>query len=49
MTYGLNWFLGRIIPNRVSLDGERQGLDLHELGANAYPEFAVHSDEFMQR
>lgn len=49
MTYGLNWLLGRIIPHRVSWDGERQGLDLHELGADAYPEFVVHSDEFMQR
>lgn len=49
MTYGLNWLLGRIVPHRVSLDGERQGLDLHELGADAYPEFVVHSDEFMQR
>ena len=49
MTYGLNWLLNRFIPYRVSLDGERQGLDLHELGADAYPEFVVHSDEFMQR
>jgi Amt family ammonium transporter len=49
LTYGLNWLLGRFIPYRVSVDGERQGLDLHELGADAYPEFAVHSDEFMQR
>ncbi|SRR6266536_133576 len=49
MTYSLNWLLGRIIPHRVSADGERQGLDLHELGADAYPEFVVHADEFMQR
>ena len=49
MTYGLNWLLNRFIPYRVSPDGERQGLDLHELGADAYPEFVVHSDEFMQR
>jgi ammonium transporter, Amt family len=49
MTYGLNWLLRRFIPYRVSLDGERQGLDLHELGADAYPEFVVHADEFMQR
>jgi Amt family ammonium transporter len=49
MTYGLNWLLGRFIPHRVSSDGERQGLDLHELGADAYPEFVVHADEFMQR
>jgi ammonium transporter, Amt family len=49
MTYGLNWLLGRFIPHRVSVDGERQGMDLHELGADAYPEFIVHADEFMQR
>ena len=49
LTYGLNWLLGRFIPYRVSVDGERQGLDLHELGADAYPEFVVHADEFMQR
>lgn len=49
MTYGLNWLLNKFIPYRVSADGERQGLDLHELGADAYPEFAVHADEFMQR
>jgi len=49
LTYGLNWTLNRFIPYRVSLDGERQGLDLHELGADAYPEFVVHSYEFLQR
>jgi Amt family ammonium transporter len=49
MTYGLNWALKKFIPYRVSPDGERQGLDLHELGADAYPEFVVHADEFMQR
>jgi Amt family ammonium transporter len=49
LTYGLNWLLNRFIPYRVSSDGEGQGLDLHELGADAYPEFAVHADEFMQR
>jgi ammonium transporter, Amt family len=49
MVYGLNWVLNRFVPYRVSPDGERQGLDLHELGADAYPEFVVHSDEFLQR
>jgi ammonium transporter, Amt family len=49
MTYGLNWVLNRIIPYRVDSDGERQGMDLHELGAGAYPEFMVHSDDFVQR
>jgi Amt family ammonium transporter len=49
MSYGLNWVLNYFIPYRVSVDGERQGLDLHELGADAYPEFVVHTDEFIQR
>lgn len=49
MTYGLNWVLSRVIPYRVESGGERQGMDLHELGAGAYPEFMVHSDDFFQR
>jgi len=49
LTYGLNWLLGRLVQHRVPPDGERQGLDLHELGADAYPEFVVHADEFIQR
>ncbi|MGH9350760.1 MAG: ammonium transporter, partial [Terriglobia bacterium] len=47
MTYGLNWLLNRFIPQRVAVEGERQGMDLHELGAGAYPEFVTH-DEFTQ-
>ena len=31
------------------LEGERQGLDLHELGAGAYPDFVSHNDDFLQR
>jgi len=49
MTYGLNWFLNRFYPQRVAVDGERQGMDLHELGAEAYPEFVTHTEEFIQR
>jgi hypothetical protein len=33
----------------VDIEGERQGMDLHELGADAYPDFVTHADEFMQR
>jgi Amt family ammonium transporter len=47
--YGINLALNRFIPFRVPPDGERQGMDLHELGANAYPELAGHIDDFMQR
>ena len=46
LTYGLNRLLNRITPLRVSVEGERQGLDLHELGAAAYPEFLTHTEEF---
>jgi len=49
MIYGLNWILNRITPFRVALDGERQGMDLHELGANAYPELISHLEDFSQR
>jgi Amt family ammonium transporter len=49
MTYGLKWLLNRFYPQRVPLDGERQGTDLHELGAEAYPEFVTHTEEFIQR
>jgi hypothetical protein len=33
----LNWLLNRFIWYRVSPDGERQGLDLHELGVTRIP------------
>jgi Amt family ammonium transporter len=49
LIYGLNWLIDRVYPYRVDADGEWQGMDLHELGAGAYPEFVVHSDEFTQR
>lgn len=49
LTHGLNWLIGHVYPHRVEEEGEWQGMDLHELGAGAYPEFVVHSDEFTQR
>lgn len=49
LTYGLNWLLNRFYPQRVPPEGERQGLDMHELGGGAYPDFMTHSDEFAQR
>jgi Amt family ammonium transporter len=47
LTYSLNWLLDRIQPQRVARDGERQGMDLHELGAEAYPEFLTHTEEYL--
>jgi len=49
LTYGLNWLLDKAYPQRVDEEGETQGMDLYELGAGAYPEFVVHSDEFTPR
>jgi Amt family ammonium transporter len=45
VVYLLFWLLDRIVPFRVDADGERLGMDLHELGGGAYPEFVVHRDE----
>jgi len=49
VSYGANWLLNRIWPQRVDRDGDYQGMDIRELGAGAYPEFVVHSDEFVPR
>jgi ammonium transporter, Amt family len=49
LTYCLNWLLDRAYRQRVSAEGERQGVDLYELGAGAYPEFMTHSEEFTER
>lgn len=37
--------VNRLVPFRVEPDGERIGMDMHELGGAAYPEFVVHRDE----
>ena len=49
LTYGFQRLLNRFYPQRVSPEGERQGMDLHELGAGAYPDFVSNIDEFTQR
>ncbi|HLI82488.1 MAG TPA: hypothetical protein VKV17_01150 [Bryobacteraceae bacterium] len=49
LAYGLNALLNLVLPQRVAPEAERQGLDLHELGAGAYPDFPTHSDDFPQR
>ena len=45
LVYLLFKVLNRIIPFRVDPDGERIGMDLHELGGGAYPEFVIHRDD----
>jgi len=49
MTYVVNLLLNRFVGLRIGPDAERQGMDLAELGAGAYPEFVTHTDDFMQR
>jgi len=49
LAYGAYWLLNRVVPFRTDREGERIGMDLHELGAGAYPEFAIHNDEFIPR
>jgi Amt family ammonium transporter len=45
LLYLLFSLLNRWVPFRVDTDGERIGMDLHELGGGAYPEFVIHRDE----
>jgi Amt family ammonium transporter len=49
LSYSLNWLLDYVRPQRTSREGERLGMDLHELGSGAYPEFMIHNDEFIER
>jgi len=48
LAYGLNLALNFVVRHRVAPEGERQGMDLYELGAGAYPEFMTHTEEFTQ-
>jgi ammonium transporter, Amt family len=45
LVYLLLWLLNRVVAFRVDPDGERIGMDLHELGGGAYPEFVIHRDD----
>jgi len=45
LVYLLFKALNRFVPFRVDTDGERIGMDLHELGGGAYPEFVIHRDD----
>jgi Amt family ammonium transporter len=49
LSYCLNWIMNRFYSQRVAPEGERQGLDLFELGAGAYPDFVTHRDDFIHR
>lgn len=45
LSYALNFIENRFVYFRVQPEKERQGMDLSELGAGAYPEFMVHRDD----
>jgi ammonium transporter, Amt family len=45
LIYFLFALLNRFVPFRVDPDGERMGMDMHEIGGGAYPEFVIHRDE----
>lgn len=45
LLYALFLVVNRLHPLRVDADGERIGMDLHELGGGAYPEFMIHRDD----
>jgi Amt family ammonium transporter len=49
VSYCLNWLLDRVHPQRTGPAGERLGMDLHELGSGAYPDFMIHNDDFLER
>lgn len=49
VSYGLNLLLDRVYRQRVSRDGERRGMDMAELGANAYPELTPLTTDYLYR
>jgi Amt family ammonium transporter len=49
LAYGINYLVNRLVPYRIEQGGERQGIDLYELGAGAYPEFVTHREDFLRR
>jgi Amt family ammonium transporter len=48
-SWSLNAALDRFLVMRAPPEGERQGMDLYELGAGAYPDFITHTDDYLQR
>jgi ammonium transporter, Amt family len=45
LVYFLLLAINRLVPFRADYDSERMGMDLSELGGNAYPEFVMHRDD----
>ena len=49
LIYGCNWLLNLVVRFRVDETGDRRGMDIRELGAEAYPEYVIHSEDFTLR
>ena len=49
LAFGMNWALDRFRRQRVAPETERQGMDLTELGAGAYPDFLTHGEDSWMR
>lgn len=49
VSFFLNWLLDRFLRQRVAVEGERQGMDLFELGAGAYPDFVSQREDMWRR
>ena len=45
LVFFLLLLLNKFVRFRTDADGERIGMDLHELGGGAYPDFVIHRDE----
>jgi Amt family ammonium transporter len=45
LLYGMFAVANRVLSFHTDPDGERLGMDLHELGGAAYPEFVIHRDD----
>jgi Amt family ammonium transporter len=45
LIYLLFRLLDLVLPFGANEEGERLGMDLHELGSSAYPEFVIHRNE----
>ena len=49
LIYGCYWLLNLVVRFRVDETGDRRGMDIRELGAEAYPEYVIHSEDFTLR
>jgi Amt family ammonium transporter len=48
MSFTLNQFVDWFVGHRVSAKTELEGLDIPEMGAEAYPDFVLRTEMMMQ-